>query len=168
MPTLTCLFVGRFQPFHNGHLLVVKGMTKVCGRVVIAIGSSDKKNTAENPFSAEERKEMIQAALQDANIIPAFDVMFIEVPDVKDDAAWTKTCLELAGTVHTAWTGNAQVKKCFEDAGIEVKTIKEVPSISATEIRKRMKEGGDWRAMVPEAVKDCVLMVKGVERMKEA
>jgi len=167
MPSLTCLFVGRFQPFHNGHLLVVKGMTKVCGRIIIAIGSTDKQGTADNPFSADERRDMIQAALQDADIIPSFDIHFIEVPDMPNDTAWTKKILELAGTVHTVWTGNPQTKKCFEDAEIEVKTIKEVPGVSATEIRKRMKEGGDWRSLVPEAVKELINVIKGVERVKE-
>lgn len=167
MPTLTCLFPGRFQPFHTGHLLVVKGMTKVCGRVVVAICSSDKKNTAENPFSAEERKEMIQAALQDANIIPAFDVVFIEVPDVKSDEEWAKKTLELAGTVHAVWTGNPHTKSSFATSGIQIKDIKEVPGISATEIRKLMKEGGDWKSKVPEAVADQIRAIDGAERVKK-
>lgn len=166
MPTLTCLFVGRFQPFHNGHLMVIKGMTKVCGRVVVAIGSTDKHGTAENPFSAEERKEMMQVALQDAGIIPLFDLIFIEVPDMPSDDEWTKKALELAGTVHMAWTGNEQTKACFEKAGIEVKVIKPVPGISATEVRKRMKEGGDWQALVPKAVADQIRTINGVERVK--
>lgn len=167
MPSLTCLFVGRFQPFHNGHLMVIKGMTKVCGRVVVAIGSTDKHGTAENPFSTDERKEMIQAALQDAGIIPTFDLIFVEVPDMPSDDAWTKKALELAGTVHVAWTGDAQTKACFEKAGIEVKVIKPVPGISAEEIRKRMKEGGDWQSLVPAAVADQIRVIDGVERVKK-
>lgn len=168
MSAFTCLFVGRFQPFHNGHLMVVKGITKVCGRAVIAVGSTDKHGTAENPFSAEERKDMIQAALQDADIIPNFDVSFIEVPDMKDDATWTKKALELAGEVHVVWTGNEDTKKCFEAAGKEVKTIRPVPGISATEVRALMKSGGDWRKLVPKAVAEKISSFNGVERMKNA
>lgn len=168
MSAFTCLFVGRFQPFHNGHLMVIKGMTKVCGRIVLAIGSVDAHGTADNPFSAEERKDMIQAALQDADIIPNFDVTFIEVPDMKDDATWTKKCLELAGEVHTVWSGNEHVLKCFKDAGKEVKQIKPVPGISGTEIREKMKTGGDWRKQVPSAVVDKLSAINGVERVKNA
>lgn len=169
MPALTCLFVGRFQPFHNGHLLVIKGMTKVCGRIIVAIGSSDKKGTLDNPFSAEERKEMMQEALQDANIIPAFDLTFVEVPDMPEDAAWTKKVLELAGPVHMAWTGNELTKKCFEEAKVEVKWIKPVPGITGTEIRRKLKDGEtDWRKMVPSAVADVVVRVDGAERLRKA
>ncbi len=169
MPTLTCLFVGRFQPFHNGHLLVVKGMTKVCGRIVIAVGSPDARPSADDPFTAEERKDMIQAALQDADIIPNFNVDLVTIPDVPgDDAAWTKKALEAAGEVHMAWTGNEHVKACFEAAGVEVKWIKEVPGISGEEIRARMKTGGDWRAMVPAGVAGAISAAGGVERVKKA
>ncbi len=168
MSAFTCLFVGRFQPFHNGHLMVIKGMTKVCGRIVVAVGSVDTHGTADNPFTAEERKDMIQAALQDADIIPNFDVDFIEVPDMDDDKAWTKKCLDLAGEVHVVWSGNEHVLSCFKEAGKEVKVIKPVPGISGTEIREKMKSGGDWRKQVPSAVAEKIAAVNGVERVKNA
>ena len=148
--------------------MVIKGMTKVCGRIVVAVGSTDKHGTADNPFTAEERRDMIQAALQDADIIPNFDVDFVEVPDTADDAAWTQKCLELAGEVHVVWSGNEHVLKCFKDAGKEVKQIKPVPGISATEVRARMKAGGDWRALVPAAVAEKISSSNGVERVKNA
>ena len=178
MSTFSCLFVGRFQPFHRGHLLVVKGMTKVAGKVVIAIGSSDGPKTAENPFTAAERREMIQRALQDEDIIPNFDVTIVEVPDMADDAEWTKKCLEMSevppsgvippdgGKIHQAWTGNEATKKCFEDAGVEVKVIKEVPGISATEVRARLKLGGDWRALVPSEVASYLSEIEAPSRIK--
>jgi nicotinamide-nucleotide adenylyltransferase len=168
MPAFSCLFVGRFQPFHNGHLLVVKGMTKVCGKIVLAIGSPEKDHTADDPFTVAERREMIQRALQEENIIPNFDVSFIEVPDMSDDAEWTKRCLELAEEVHQVWTGNEWTRNCFEAAGIEVKEIKEVPGVSATEVRRRMKAGEDWKALVPDEVARYIVEIGGVERVKKA
>jgi len=161
-----CLFVGRFQPFHKGHLLVVQGMTKMCSRVVIAIGSAQESGTAENPFTAAERRDMIQRALQGVNVIPMFDVIFVEVPDMEKDEDWTKHVLDAAGNVHKLWTGNDDTRRCFEGKGIEIQTIKEVPGISATEIRKRMKEGGDWKALVPPEVAAYIGEINGVERVK--
>jgi len=70
MSAFSCLFVGRFQPFHNGHLMVIKGMVKVCEKVVIGVGSSQESMTPENPFTATERREMIQRALQGVDLIP--------------------------------------------------------------------------------------------------
>jgi nicotinamide-nucleotide adenylyltransferase len=166
MPAFTCLFPGRFQPFHKGHMLVVQGMRKMCGKIVIAICSSDKSGDAENPFTAEERRDMIQRALQGEDIIPAFDVVFVTVPDMADDEAWAKAVLAQAGEIHQVWTGNDTVKAAFEKVGTEIKTIKPVPGISSTEIRKRIKEGGDWQALVPEEVASSIKAVEGVERVK--
>jgi len=167
MPAFTCLFPGRFQPFHKGHLLVVQGMRKMCGKIVIAIGSSDKSGNAENPFTAEERRDMIQRALQGEDIIPAFDVVFITVPDMADDQEWGKAVLAAAGEVHQVWSGNADVQETFKKLGVEVKNIKPVPGISATEVRKRIKEGGDWQGLVPEEVASSVKAIDGVERVKK-
>ena len=100
----TCLFIGRFQPFHVGHLMVVQGMTKVCGKIIIGIGSSEKSGTDENPFTASDRKEMIQRALQAEDIIPMFDVEFVELTDHEDDAKWTEHVLERVGRVDKIWT----------------------------------------------------------------
>ncbi len=147
----TCLFIGRFQPFHIGHLMVVQGMTKVCGRIVIGIGSADQKGTSENPFSVADRKEMIQRALQEVDIIPMFDVEFIELPDHAEDEEWTKMVLEKAGNVDKVWTGNEQTKACFEGK-VEIQWIKEVPGFDGTEIREMMKKGGYWEEKVPDEV----------------
>lgn len=163
-----CLFVGRFQPFHNGHLLVVEGMTKLCHKIVIAIGSSDSGKNAENPFTTEERKDMIQRALQSKDIIPNFDVNFIEVPDMESDEAWTEKCLELSGEVSQVWTGNPDTKACFEAKGIDIKDIKEVPGISATGIREMIKSGDEeWVKKVPPEVVSTIESINGISRIKE-
>jgi len=161
----TCLFIGRFQPYHIGHHLVIKGMTKLCNKVIIGIGSSDASGTEENPYSSQERKEMIQQALQDDDIIPLFDVVFVNLPDHDDDALWTQHVLETVGPVDMVWTGNEWTKKCFEGK-VEVKDIKEVPGISATTIRGMIKSGDlDWKTKVPASVVKAVQDI-GYDRIK--
>ena len=164
MPHLpTALFVGRFQPFHNGHLLVVQGMAKLCGKIIIAIGSSQEKDTEKNPYSVSDRREMIQRALQAVNIIPMKDVQIIDVPDQPKDDEWTKKVLGLSGPVEMVWTGDAKTKECFVAAGVPVKDIKEVPGISGEEVRHRIKEGGNWKAIVPPDVASYIDLLKGVK-----
>ncbi|HLD20947.1 MAG TPA: adenylyltransferase/cytidyltransferase family protein [Patescibacteria group bacterium] len=161
----TCLFLGRFQPYHIGHHMVIKGMTKLCKKIIIGIGSSDKFGTSENPYTAQERKEMIQQALQDEDIIPLFDVVFVNLPDHEDDAQWTKHVLEQVGPVDMIWTGNEDTKKCFEGK-LEIKDIKEVPGISSTAIRQMIKASDmDWKTKVPGSVVKAVQDL-GYERIK--
>jgi len=162
------LFIGRFQPFHKGHLSVIKGMVKVSDKVLIGIGSSNTHGTPDDPFTREERREMIQRALQEENIIPLYDVTFINLPDMpEEDEAWAKMCLEICeNKVTTIWTGNEWTKKSFGSTGIKVQDIKEVPGISATEVRRRLKVGENWKELVPEAVVDYLVEIDGVGRVK--
>jgi len=154
----SCVFPGRFQPFHNGHLMVIKGMAKLCSQVIIVIGSAQKSGTDENPYSVQERKEMIQQALQDEDMIPRYDIIFREVEDMKDDNAWTDAVCQACGDISIVWTGDEHTKKCFTEKGIEVKDIVPVPGISGTDIRKKIKaKDEDWRTQVPAAVVKALL-----------
>jgi bifunctional NMN adenylyltransferase/nudix hydrolase len=57
------LILGRFQPFHLGHLDLVKKGLEVSDQVIIMIGSKDCSPNIKNPFTFEQRKEMIQSCL---------------------------------------------------------------------------------------------------------
>jgi bifunctional NMN adenylyltransferase/nudix hydrolase len=60
------VFIGRFEPFHNGHLAVARlGLAKA-RKLIVLIGSADKPRTTKNPWSVAERTVMIQSALPDA------------------------------------------------------------------------------------------------------
>lgn len=145
--------------------MVIQGMTKLCKKVLIGIGSSDKAHSAENPFTVGERKEMIQQALQDEDIIPMFDIEFVELPDMQDDAQWIAHVLEKVGHVDTIWTGNDVTRRCFEGK-LEIKEIKEVPGINATAIREMIKKGDvDWKTKVPGAVVYAIQEL-GTDRIK--
>lgn len=62
------VFIGRFQPFHNQHLQVVKKALEIADKVLIIIGSHRVAPDIKNPFSYEERVEMIKASLLDRTI----------------------------------------------------------------------------------------------------
>lgn len=57
------VYIGRFQPFHNGHSATLAHAFKNYRHVFVLLGSVDEPRTVKNPFSAAEREEMIQAAV---------------------------------------------------------------------------------------------------------
>ncbi len=61
------VYVGRFQPFHNGHLALLQRALSLAPLVVVVIGSAHQARTPKNPFTAAERAEMIHAALSPAD-----------------------------------------------------------------------------------------------------
>lgn len=53
------VFIGRFQPFHNGHEAVAEQAFKLAHRVIFLLGSASSARTPKNPWNAPERKQMI-------------------------------------------------------------------------------------------------------------
>jgi len=51
------LLIGRFQPFHLGHLEALKFASSKVDNLWLGLGSSNKSIEKSNPFSAEERKK---------------------------------------------------------------------------------------------------------------
>lgn len=58
----TLVLIGRFQPFHTAHLLLVQRATALADNVVFIVGSSFQPRTYKNPFSFDERCKMIKLA----------------------------------------------------------------------------------------------------------
>ncbi len=144
--------------------MVIQGMRKLCGRIIIGVGSTDGASTKDNPFSAEERHEMISAALLDADI-PDADIY--DIPETTDHSDWVDAVLKTTGPIDTVWTGNEVVGRLFKEKGINVQKIKEVPGISATLVRERLLNGGEWDALVPDGVASVLRRIGAMGRMKE-
>jgi bifunctional NMN adenylyltransferase/nudix hydrolase len=75
------IFIGRFQPPHRGHLDVLRRALSQASRVCILIGSTDRPRTIKDPFSYDERRQMILALLDEDErervvIAPVQDSMY--------------------------------------------------------------------------------------------
>lgn len=57
------VFIGRFQPFHLAHLATVRFALKQAQTLVIVIGSSNQAQDIKDPWTEQERAEMIKACL---------------------------------------------------------------------------------------------------------
>lgn len=152
-----CIFPGRFQPFHTGHLLVVKGMMKACGRAVIVICRDAGDNGGDDLFSEEEVREMISAALLHEDIV---DAEIVSITNCEDDKEWMDKILESADNPPDPeiWTGNEDVKKIAEEHNIDVKTITPVPGHNSEEIREMIKtKDRTWLSKVPGGANDVIM-----------
>lgn len=80
------VYIGRFQPFHMGHLASVKEALTESRQLIMVLGSANVAPNTKNPFTADEREEMILRCL-------SFDererVQFVRVRDyLYDDSKW--------------------------------------------------------------------------------
>jgi len=141
---MIALFVGRFQPFHNGHLSAIEQIAREADKIIIGLGSSQYSNTKENPFSAEQRIEMIKAVLKDN-----FNYEIYLIPDIHDDDNWVDHVLKIVPKFDVVYTGNPHTKKLFLEKEYQVKGIDLVPNINGTTIRDMMVKNQNYHHLVP-------------------
>jgi len=161
------LFVGRFQPFHLGHLDVIKRALEVEDRLIIVIGSAEENHELANPFTAGERFQMIEAALA-ASGIDRDRYVIIPVRDVENFMLWTTHVDQYIPRVYKVYTGSPIVRHLYEEYGkYEIADVKMLEGVSATSIRDKMlKDDASWKDDVHSKVAELIEGWKGVERLK--
>jgi len=146
--------VGRFQPFHLGHLRAVEYAASRCEKLVIGIGSAQECGTDRNPFDADTRMRMIEESLKETNDVDLSRVEFLKIPDFMDDDKWYNYIIERVQDFEVVFSGNNWVKRIFRTRGVKVVTPPwyNRGEISGTKIRYMIKNGEKWEGFVPHAV----------------
>ena len=79
------VLIGRFQPFHNAHLEIVKRATALTDHLVIITGSANQPRTYKNPFTSRERATMIRNATAGLSLNISVNE---NVDTIYNDQAW--------------------------------------------------------------------------------
>jgi len=158
------IFIGRFQPFHNGHMAVVQEMEKAkdLEEIIIGIGTAQIGHTSYNPFTADEREDMIIKSLE---LEKPYQI--IKIPDINDYSKWVSYVESLCPDFNVVYSGNTITKKLFEDKGYNVRGENVFEIISATEVRQLMVNKGNWQDYVPNGTVEVIEMVNGEKRLRE-
>lgn len=152
----TGLFIGRFQPFHLGHMHALEIASASCKKLVIGIGSSQEAGTEKNPLSAAARIKIIKAALVGSSV-GRMKPKFITIPDFGNDDAWFNYINERIPRLDVVFSGNQLVKKIFKSHKIAVITLRwyNRRRLSSTNVRRAIKKGENWQDLVPKgAIKE--------------
>ncbi|MEM4292401.1 MAG: nicotinamide-nucleotide adenylyltransferase, partial [Archaeoglobaceae archaeon] len=113
------LIFGRFQPFHLGHLEVIKWALKSFDELVLLIGMADESHTLRNPFTAGERIWMIRESLIE-NGISLDKIITATVPTMSVYVGNAFYILNLVPKIRAIITRNPIIAQVFKDAGLEV------------------------------------------------
>ncbi|MFQ5920951.1 MAG: nicotinamide-nucleotide adenylyltransferase [Nitrososphaerales archaeon] len=164
---MRALIIGRFQPFHNGHIELIRQILKECDEVIIALASAQFNYLEKDPFTAGERIWMIHQALAEAKIDLAKCHIAAVVND-ENNARWFAHLRSFLPPFDVVYTGNAYVAMLMKDAGIEVRDVKfhERDKYNATRIRQLMLKEGNWQELVPKSVAKIIDNIQGVKRMR--
>lgn len=157
-------YIGRFQPYHNGHQKVLRQIAESADEIVIGVGSAQMSHEIENPFTGGERVLMITAALKGLGC----PIYVIPIEDIRRNALWVSHVRSLVPPFDIIYSSNPLVVRLFYEAGIPVNSpaMYERATHSGTEVRRRMLAGESWEELVPPEVVKVIREIDGVERLR--
>jgi len=160
------LLIGRFQPFHKGHMQVVRKVAGESDHLTIGIGSAQYSHTPDNPFTAGERHMMISDSLIEEKI---FNFSIIPIEDLNRYSLWVSQVESISPPFVRVYSNNPLTKRLFFEAGYDVRAppIFNRSEYSGKEVRKRMFLDKDWRKLVPESVARIIDEIDGIGRMQD-
>ena len=171
----TLVFIGRMQPFHNGHKAVIDKALENAHEVVVVLGSCFQARSTKNPFTFVERKAMIDAVYGDqfdyagsqgriktprVKVVPVMDYPY-------DDNAWVSAVQNAVngaiassgwsdypkkvGLIGHSKDSSSYYLKIFPQWRNHVE-VENVDDINATDIRNVMFQGGIQSEKLPQQV----------------
>jgi nicotinamide-nucleotide adenylyltransferase len=158
-------YIGRFQPYHNGHHHMVEAIAEQVDELVLGIGSAGDSHTPRNPFTAGERVMMVTRSVAE------FDIQTYVVPieDLERNSVWVSHVQSMSPAFDVAFSNNPLVIRLFEEAGVEVRRSpmfrREI--LEGAELRERMIANEEWRSLVPESTAAVIEECGGVDRIQQ-
>ncbi len=161
---IRALYIGRFQPYHNGHHYVIHQIAQEADELIIGIGSAQMSHEPADPFTAGERVLMITHALQGLHK----PLYVIPLEDINRNALWVSHVRAMTPPFHRIYSGNPLVIRLFHEAGIGVQrpAMYERATLSGTKIRDLIARGERWEEYVPAPVVRVIHEIDGITRIR--
>ncbi|MEV6180223.1 hypothetical protein [Streptomyces sp. NPDC052015] len=179
--TTYAVWAGRFQPFHLGHFRTIRRMARLGRPLTIAVIATSAasgrgaygRRAAEagaacrNPLTVWERMEMIRLALSAEPLPVELRVIGVPRPDV--DWHLTASFYPSARVIYLTDRDEFESVKLrhYTSLGEDVVVVgvKDLPTVSASEVRARIRAGAEWQSMLHPATVDYFKEIHGPERL---
>ena len=150
----TGIFIGRFQPVHHGHIHALGVAASQVNKLYIFIGSANQCRSIKNPWTFEERKQMLALKLHSERItnyeiIPLNDYRYSDTQWMSDVRATIEPYNMGSPILFGHMKEGNDYLKWFPE--LKFKSIEAQYSINATQIRTEMFETED--PLMPETVR---------------
>ncbi len=144
------LVIGRFQPFHLGHKFLIEEALKISEKIIIGVGSSNKKNK-DNPWSSHERRKMLQLFVEHHEFENRI-LKIVNADDYPDDDVWFEKLYKKTGPFDVTLGNNDWNNGIIKRHGIDViyTGMFKREELEGYRIRKLMREKKPWKERVPE------------------
>ncbi len=160
------LMMGRFQPFHLGHLDLARQILKECNEVIILVTSSQFNYLEKDPFTAGERIEMIHNSIKESDV-DLTRCIILAIENQFNIATWSAYLKSMLPRFDRVYSGNEYVKMLLADSDIEVikPEFLDREKFNATKIRSMIVLAENWEQLVPSAVSDFIKKINAKNRL---
>lgn len=146
------LFLGRFQPFHLGHLYSLHRALEVAEDVVVGIGSANVRDEQNNPLSYEQRKEMMKKVIEEEGLSERV-IRIVGIDDFPSDDDWAREVENKVGEFQVVvgnneWTNGVLEKKGYKVAWSGLHNRDRLEGVKIRELLRRESE--EWKYRVPK------------------
>lgn len=160
------LLIGRFQPFHLGHLSAIQFALSKVDKLWIGLGSSNKPIEKDNPFTATERKKMILSSI-DSSMKEKISIYFI--PDVDNHVRWIEKIDTIVPSFDIVFSNDDLTKHLYAKRSTQISSIpfsnREI--LSGTRIRDLIVSDQKWDDLVPNGTKNFLIGIGAKDRLKD-
>lgn len=175
-PYGTIMLIGRFQPLHNAHLEIIKRCTALTDQLVIVAGSAKQPRTYKNPFTFDERRQMILAASAGLSLR-----VYVEpnIDTIYNDQAWAVRVQGIHSKYQILGTKNAIIGHKKDDSSFYLDmfpqwdyiNVEEIEPLSAVDIRdlyfKWDFNSNFIKNVVPETTYDFLMNFRRTEEFAQ-
>jgi bifunctional NMN adenylyltransferase/nudix hydrolase len=107
-PPDLAVLIGRFQPFHRGHLGLLENALALAPRALVVVGSAGGPRQVKNPFTETERVDMIRQSLTAEQ---RARVGFVTLRDYYDEPRWARAVKAAVARAHQGTVGLVGFRK---------------------------------------------------------
>lgn len=160
------VYIGRFQPPHLAHIKIINKAAFLAERVIILVGSANQPRTIENPWTWQERKEMILASLDTSvdtnmNIVPVRDIVY-------NNPAWLEQVQEIVMEHSTGGERIGIIGYTKDETSFYLKSFPQwktveveiIDDLHATDVRREMFENENFNEEIgrklPKGIHDYI------------
>ena len=179
-PESGIVVLGRFQPFHLGHQYMLESAAKWRDEnnpptnLIIAVGSANRPQNLQNPWTHEERSQMIESWAHSKSMV---NYLICRIPDIEDPPNWVEHASRYHGKAGVLVTTDMGTAELYTAAGWEVVLLpleqrERFEGWRVRETARMLSTIGDEEALrevlgtlVPMAILDHLIETNGLHRL---
>ena len=153
------LLIGRFQPFHLGHLSAIQFALSITDHLWVGIGSSNKTSDTQNPFTVSQRQDMILSSVDEST---KKRIAIYPIPDTNNHIHWIQGISSIVPRFEIVFSNDKMTRDLYSSRNVRAVPIPFMKrnELSGTRIRHMLASNTPgWESLIPVGTQNVLTSV---------